>query len=282
MIAEVEIAPTMSSASSIGVLARRLAHALESKEVELARARREIAELTNARERDASLRRLGEAQAALAHQLRTPLTVAGLHLDQLALELGEGAQRNRVRKVQASLQAVERQIRNALVFATGRLGEHAVFEAASLVDLLRENLSSLESVHPVHWHVGALDAVALDGDRAVLAGAIVNLVENAVAVGGAAVSVDLEVRVIADRLEILVTDDGPGMSDELLRRVRTPFVSERAGGSGLGLVIADRVVTAHGGQLSIDSALHEGTCIRIVLPICDPMTSGERVNGVEA
>jgi signal transduction histidine kinase len=110
----------------------------------------------------------------------------------------------------------------------------------------------------------------------------VNLVENAVAVGGAAVSVDLEVRVIADRLEILVTDDGPGMSDELLRRVRTPFVSERAGGSGLGLAIADRVATAHGGQLSIDSALHEGTCIRIVLPICDPMTSGERVNGVEA
>ena len=266
MIGELDVAPS-TGASSIGVLARRLAHALESKEVELAVARREIIELKKARERDEQLRRLGEAQAALAHQMRTPLTVAGLHLDQLVLELGEGAARNRARKVQASLHAVERQIRNALVFVTGRLGEHTVFDAASLVDTLRDNLAPLESLHPIRWRVGPLDAVALNGDRPVLAGAIVNLVENAVAVGGSGVTVELDVRTMVDRLDICVADDGPGMSRELLSRIRVPFVSERPGGTGLGLAIADRVVAAHGGRFTMESAPAEGTRIHITLPI---------------
>jgi two-component system sensor histidine kinase FlrB len=280
MIEQLAAAPSATSTSSLGVLARRLAHALESKEVELAALRRRIAELEKARERDEQLRRLGEAQASLAHQMRTPLTVAGLHLDQLVIELGESTARSRVQKVQTSLYAVERQIRNALVFVTGRLGERVVFEAASLIDTLRDNLAPLEGVHPIRWHTGTLDAVAIDGDRSVLAGAIVNLVENAVAVGGSKVTVDLEVRTAADRLEISVSDNGPGMSRELLGRVRVPFVSERAGGTGLGLTIAERVVAAHGGRLDIESAPDEGTRIRISLPIVSVPSRASAYEGV--
>lgn len=266
MIAQMDYVPAASDASLAGPLARRLARALESKEVELAEARREIAELKGTRERDEQLRRLGEAQASLAHQIRTPLTVAGLHLDQLLLELDEERARNRVVKVRASLAAVERQIKNALVFVTGRLGESAEFDAYGFVELLHEHLALLESVHPITWNVAPLDGARLDGDRAVLAGAVVNLVENAVAVGGSRVKVTLGVRLANDRLVVIVEDDGPGMSHELLSRARVPFVSERAGGSGFGLAIADRVVAAHGGTLRIESRLGEGTRIDIVVP----------------
>jgi len=264
--AEIRLPGAARSPDALGALARRLTHALEAREAELTACRRELAALELSREREDRLKRLGEAQAALAHQMRTPLTVAGLHVDQLLLEEPDERKQRRLHKVRASLGAVERQIRNCLVFVTGRLGEHARFDAADLVALLRDILAPLEDIHRIEWTLQNVDGVSLEGDRAVLAGAIVNVVENAVAAGGSRVAVSVTVRGRADRCEIVVSDDGPGMSSELLARVRVPFVTERSGGTGLGLAIAERVVAAHRGALQVQSVRGRGTNIRIVLP----------------
>jgi signal transduction histidine kinase len=68
-------------------------------------------------------------------------------------------------------------------------------------------------------------------------------------------------------LEILVRDEGEGMSEETQRQLFRPFFSTKGDlGNGLGLNISNEIVERHGGRLAIESILGIGTTMRIILP----------------
>jgi signal transduction histidine kinase len=66
------------------------------------------------------------------------------------------------------------------------------------------------------------------------------------------------------RLEI--KDDGPGIPEEVRRRLFEPFVTGRSGGTGLGLAIVQRAVEAHRGMVLVDSQPGGGTTFTIFFP----------------
>ncbi len=66
---------------------------------------------------------------------------------------------------------------------------------------------------------------------------------------------------------LLVADDGPGMSAEVRARIFTPYFTTKEGGTGLGLVIAQRIVEQHGGRLSVESSPGSGTRVEVLLPL---------------
>jgi len=68
------------------------------------------------------------------------------------------------------------------------------------------------------------------------------------------------------RAKISFIDNGPGIRPEELRKVKEPFYSTKDGGSGLGLTIASRIATAHGGELKIDSTDGCETEVSVLLP----------------
>jgi signal transduction histidine kinase len=94
-----------------------------------------------------------------------------------------------------------------------------------------------------------------------------NLVSNAldaVSVGG---RVWLEATTGEGGLEILVRDEGEGMSEETQRQLFRPFFSTKGDlGNGLGLYISNEIVERHGGRLAVESTLGIGTTMRISLP----------------
>jgi signal transduction histidine kinase len=63
-----------------------------------------------------------------------------------------------------------------------------------------------------------------------------------------------------------VEDTGPGLSTERQARIFTPFVSFRDGGTGLGLAMAQRIVLAHGGTISVRSTPGQGATFEVRLP----------------
>ena len=69
--------------------------------------------------------------------------------------------------------------------------------------------------------------------------------------------------------EISVTDSGVGMHPEVVRRVFEPFYSTKPTreGAGLGLAICDRIVKSHRGHIDVDTAVGQGTTIRILMPL---------------
>ncbi|MCC6148529.1 MAG: hypothetical protein IT308_13300 [Anaerolineaceae bacterium] len=68
------------------------------------------------------------------------------------------------------------------------------------------------------------------------------------------------------QVEIGITDSGPGIPDEIRRRLFEPFVSNNPRGTGLGLAITKRIVTAHHGNVTVDS-FPGGTVFRVYLPV---------------
>jgi signal transduction histidine kinase len=100
---------------------------------------------------------------------------------------------------------------------------------------------------------------------------VTNLVENAVRFGAEAV---IRLRMSGDQLTIDVEDDGPGISDAQKQSMLEPFVRgddarnmDEATGFGLGLSIANAIVLAHGGTLSLHDREPHGLIVRIQLPV---------------
>ena len=125
----------------------------------------------------------------------------------------------------------------------------------------------------------ALETVAglpdMRGDRLLLREALLNVVSNAAeacaANGGGEVAV--RVRAIAapgastaPLVELVISDTGPGIPRAHLGRLFVPGFTTKETGSGVGLAIAERVVAAHHGRITVDSEEGRGTTITITLP----------------
>jgi len=121
------------------------------------------------------------------------------------------------------------------------------------------------------------------GDRAELQQIILNLLINstearATAVQFTAAVVRLESAIQAggepldpgEYVELCVTDNGEGMSPEVLARIFEPFFSTRFTGRGLGLPAAMGIVRAHKGSMAVESSPGSGTTVRMHLPVAAP------------
>ncbi len=76
-------------------------------------------------------------------------------------------------------------------------------------------------------------------------------------------------------LEVVLTDNGRGIAQDLIESIFDPFVTTKAAGSGLGLSLVSKILAAHGGVIECES-LDTGTAFRILLPVWDgPLKSGE-------
>jgi signal transduction histidine kinase len=146
-------------------------------------------------------------------------------------------------------------------------------ELASLEETLREVLASMQTEideRPVQIALdGALPPMAFD--KRLFKLAIRQLIDNALKYTPADTPVQLCAYIKDGVLTVDVTDYGKGIPDEEQRRIferfyRSPAVKGQVPGSGLGLSIADGIVRAHNGELTVSS--HPGqTTFRITLPV---------------
>jgi signal transduction histidine kinase len=128
-----------------------------------------------------------------------------------------------------------------------------------------------------------LAPVLIDPDR--MSEVINNLLVNAVqAMGQAGGTLTVATRALHEGAELRVRDTGPGMSEDVLRRLFEPYVSTRPGGGGLGLAIARRIILDHGGRIEAGNHPDGGAVIRILLPWAGaaPVAPGGRGAGIGA
>lgn len=102
---------------------------------------------------------------------------------------------------------------------------------------------------------------AVIADERALNQVMLNLVSNALEalVGRPQPLLRLETTITGDRVELAVIDNGPGMSAEILEHAIRPFYTTKPTGTGLGLVIAQRLLSTQGGRLRLHSQLDVGT-----------------------
>lgn len=200
--------------------------------------------------------------AAVAHDLRTPLTG-------LRLRAENAAESDRDYMV-ADIARMQAMITQMLDYARGEAGPLQRDRVAIDV-LVRELVEPQRAL----GHAVAVDAEAASvcGDALILRRAIGNLIDNAIRYGGRA---DIVVRVVDDDVVIEVADRGPGIPDAQRERLLLPFQrlddsrNRATGGSGLGLAVVRSAARRHGGTLSLDDRDGGGLCARLVLPMTGP------------
>jgi len=117
--------------------------------------------------------------------------------------------------------------------------------------------------------VGIYAPVRMRADAAMLRQVLANLIRNAVQAMGEEGRLELRVAEAGGEVLLEVADSGPGIEHAVREILFEPFVTTRRGGregAGLGLFLADRLVSAHGGRIGVESEPGKGTRFRIHLP----------------
>lgn len=95
--------------------------------------------------------------------------------------------------------------------------------------------------------------------------ALVNLIDNAVEASRPGEQVSITAAINRSGLIVTITDHGTGMSRETLNHLFEPFYTTKAGGTGLGMPIARKIIEEHGGTLGISSSVEAGTVTTVRL-----------------
>jgi len=216
---------------------------------------------------EAQLRRLQSVGAKVAHELKNPLaSIKGLC--QLVARTPESQRtQERLTVVASEISRMETILREYLSFS--RPLEDIRPEAIDLNALARDVLDVLDG-----RAVGAGVSLALEGAAPTVQGdprrlkeALINLVANAIEATPGGGSVVLRVRATDTGVQLDVKDSGRGISPEDLERLGTSFFTTRPNGTGLGVVLAQGVITQHGGSLAYISSVGKGTTATIKLPL---------------
>jgi two-component system sensor histidine kinase PilS (NtrC family) len=224
------------------------------------------------------LEAVAELSSSLAHEIKNPLASIRSSVEQL----GKSSRANPDEKFLANLivresDRLSRLLSEFLDFSRVRVTEcrpmdlHAVAEAA--IRLVRQ-----------HPDCGAGVKITLEGsptpmegDEDLLHRVVSNLVLNAVQAAGAKAAVVVRTGRAAPNelpgaagidnpVALRVTDNGPGIPDELQQRLFEPFATGRVGGTGLGLAIVQRAVEAHRGLVLVDTKAGGGTTFSVYFP----------------
>jgi signal transduction histidine kinase len=244
------------------------------------------------RARDAErLAELGSMTGGLAHEIKNPLSTIGLNAQLLAESIGESdlpaEQRERLtRRLDTLSREIERLrgiLTDFLQFAGRMKLDPRAIDLNRLVDELGDFF------HPQAQQAGIVlrtqlgkEPVIANVDEGLLKQAVLNLMLNATqamsGVKGArdgakphAAGGELILRVEgnsdAHEARIHVIDTGPGIEASKLGEIFRPYFSQRAGGTGLGLPTAQRIVQEHGGELAVHSEVGRGSDFTIHLPL---------------
>ena len=222
------------------------------------------------------LEAVAELSASLAHEIKNPLASIRSSVEQLTPREDED-QRFLVQLVVRESDRLSRLLTEFLDFSRVQVANRESVDlgtvAVKAADVVRNHPDCPASAT---IEVTA-EKTALEGDEDLLHRVAVNLILNAVQAtdGEARVTVeardagasDLPPGVLLEHAVLFrVSDNGPGIPQELRERLFEPFVSGRVGGSGLGLAIVQRAVEAHRGVILVESKEGEGTVFSVLLP----------------
>jgi two-component system, sensor histidine kinase FlrB len=208
---------------------------------------------------------MGEMVAAMAHQVRTPLSTAILYASQMNKPTVTDDKRQVfARKILERLHHLERQVNDMLIFAKqGRLSMET-FSLSHLMVRIAENMSETGAEFYLH---NQLDADLVLGNEDALRGALMNILNNAVEASGSDGRIELIItRHDENSFRIVISDNGEGMTELQQKRLFEPFFTTKLNGTGLGLAVVESVIGAHSGTVKCHSVPGRGTEFSLILP----------------
>lgn len=212
--------------------------------------------------------------AMLSHDLRIPLSAVSLASDVLKSEALPASSARWVRRIATSADRMTRMVDELLDLTRARQGGGIPINPRAETDLgevVNRAVDELRAAHPnAEIALTTDDRVVGPWDTDRLSQVASNLVANAIAHGTGRIVV--HVRQASGQALLEVKNGGPPIPEDVVPHMFKAFQrrrtkpSARTDGVGLGLFIAERIVAAHGGHITVRSSATEGTSFTVVLP----------------
>ncbi len=260
-----QLVAMVTCALVIILFVKRVTRRLEFTQAELRRVERE-------QSRSEKLEALGTLAAGAAHELATPLSTIAVVANEISRHLRGANVPSSMKEDVALIRAEVNQCHTILARMTGRAGQSTGDEVTTLTveELVHDTVSELSAVHRLQ--VDITDRAShqqISVPRESVAQAIRGIIQNGLDATEPDGIVRLAVDGVQSMMQLVIQDDGPGMTTEVLNRAGEPFFTtkEPGRGMGLGLFLARSVVERLGGSVRLKSVQGMGVTVVVELPV---------------
>mgnify|MGYP001357085813 CR=1 FL=1 len=218
---------------------------------------------------------IGTTAATLAHEIGNPLNGMSMSVQMMQRRLAKAGESMDARFVDyvSNMQGEITRLSNLLQeFRSVSRRQMFSFQPLNVVAVIQELLAT-ETPHYTDRgvqveHVMPEDLPSVQADADKLRQVFLNLCKNAVEAMPAGGTLTLRAHAAANQVHVEVTDTGDGIPDGV--NIFELFATTKAEGTGLGLPVAQQIISGHGGTLSYTSTPGQGTTFTVVLPLSPP------------
>lgn len=251
-------------------LSKRLSDSLDESKQEVGRLQEKLL-------RRGKLEALNQFSSAIAHDMRNPLGVISNAVYILERKINDGDGDNPLVK---PVRMIKEEIARAIdmlssIREKARMRDYKK-HPVKLVKLLERKVKTVEASMSNGNIIMTLDTrnpgdpgdLTINGNQVQLERVFSNLIDNAIEAGANQVTINIAIeKAGVNEVQLTISDNGPGIPDDIVDRIFVPLVSSKHRGLGLGLPISKEIIEHHGGTIDLTSTGPQGTTFTITLPL---------------
>lgn len=206
--------------------------------------------------------------ASIAHEIRNPLTAVRGFIQLLGVT--DITKEKRKYYSQICIEELDRAqniITDYLSLAKPELKKLQLLDINSEFEYITNILGSYANFNNVQIINNVTESIEIFGDKSEYRQAIINIGKNAIEAMPNGGILEFKIKKIINRFELLIIDDGMGMTSEQVDRLGTPYYSTKEKGTGLGTMVAFNIINKMSGKIEVISKLGNGTSYKITFPL---------------
>ncbi|MGI2296881.1 ATP-binding protein [Paenibacillus sp. GXUN7292] len=215
--------------------------------------------------RSEKLTTVGQLTAGVAHEIRNPLTTLRgfLQLQQQSKKLNM----SHVSLMLSELDRINLIVGEFLILAKPQATKFVIKDVRDVLHDVLIFLDSEAHLHNVEFRTSfTTESCSISCEENQLKQVFINLFKNAIEAmpNGGAIHITIVKR--SQHISISIRDEGIGIPEDIIEKIGDPFFTAKESGTGLGIMVSQRIINTHQGTLDIDSQVNFGTTVRLTLP----------------
>lgn len=210
---------------------------------------------------------LGEFSAAIAHEIKNPLTSIKM-LMQTVKEEGTSLNPTDINIIEGEINRIDKIVKDFLAFARpikSELSPVSINEIVKEIVLLSKPKIEQAQLNLIEQYDDKQPVVKACSDS--LKQVFLNIILNAIQAMNPEGTLVVETFSDSNTVTINIQDTGCGIPEEYMDRIFDPFFTTKNEGTGMGLAIVKNIIIEHGGEIRVTSKIGNGTIVSVILPL---------------
>ena len=215
---------------------------------------------------------MGELASGVAHEIRNPLNTIGTIAQQLDKDFEPSHDQEEfhelARLVFSEVKRINETVQDFLRFARPEPVQPQWFSLKELLRQLQKQYASVLDQQNITLTIKNTWPGKVYWDERQIKQVLINIIQNAIEAIGRKGLLNIDVKTASEQeLELIIKDNGPGMKKELKDHIFDLYFTTKAGGTGIGLSIVQRIIYEHGGSIHVESEQGVGSTFIIRMPV---------------